>query len=171
MIMERRISVHPLYNPEVVKPMWQELEEIGVKPLTTAQAVDEAMAVKKGTVMVVVNSVCGCAAGHARPGVALALQNKAIPDRLYTVFAGVDREATARAREYMVGMPASSPSVALFKDGELVFMLHRRQIELIDMDNVARHLTGAFDLHCQAPGPSVALDVMAKAFNMSINEG
>jgi putative YphP/YqiW family bacilliredoxin len=149
--------------------MWKELEDIGVAPLTTAEAVDQAMARHlPGTVMVLVNSVCGCAAGHARPGVALALQNQVIPDRLYTVFAGVDREAAQKAREYMKGMPPSSPSVALFKDGEMVFTLHRRQIELMDMDNVARHLAKAFDQYCVSPGPSVPLDVMAKAFNISI---
>jgi putative YphP/YqiW family bacilliredoxin len=151
--------------------MWKELEDIGIKPLTTTQAVDEVMADKKGTVMILVNSVCGCAAGHARPGVALALQGKVIPDRLYTVFAGVDREATARAREYMTDMPSSSPSVALFKGGQLIFMLHRRQIELMDMDNVAKHLSQAFAEHCQATGPSVPPDIMARAFNMSIRWG
>jgi putative YphP/YqiW family bacilliredoxin len=160
--------MHPLYNREIVKPMWQELVDIGIQPLTTAEAVDDAMSIKEGTAMVLVNSVCGCAAGHARPGVALALQNKIIPERLYTVFAGVDHEATARARLYMKNMPPSSPSVALFKDGELVFMLHRRQIELMDMDNVAHHLSNAFDQHCQAPGPSVPPNTMANAFKMSL---
>jgi putative YphP/YqiW family bacilliredoxin len=148
--------------------MWKELEEIGVRPLTTAQAVDKAMADKAGTVMILVNSVCGCAAGHARPGVAVALQNSIIPDRLYTVFAGVDNEATKRAREYMTDMPPSSPSVALFKDGNLVYMLHRRQIERLDIDNVARALVEAFEQHCAAKGPSVPLDTMVKAFNMII---
>ncbi|OGC94667.1 MAG: hypothetical protein A2W25_10825 [candidate division Zixibacteria bacterium RBG_16_53_22] len=148
--------------------MWKELDDIGVKPLTTAEAVDKVMAEKAGTVMILVNSVCGCAAGHARPGVALALQNKVIPDRLYTVFAGVDRQATQRAREYMTGMPSSSPSVALFKDGELVYMLHRRQIEQMDMDNVGQHLARVFDQYCQSPGPSVSADTVARAFNMSI---
>lgn len=158
--------MHSLYNPEIVKPMWKELDDIGVAPLTTAEAVDRAMADRTGTIMILVNSVCGCAAGHARPGVALALQNRVIPDRLYTVFAGVDREATLRAREHMKGMPPSSPSVALFKDGEMVFMLHRKQIETMDMDNVARHLARAFDQHCDSPGPSVPPEVMARAFNM-----
>jgi putative YphP/YqiW family bacilliredoxin len=148
--------------------MWQELADIGVKPLTTAQAVDDIMAAKEGTTMIMVNSVCGCAAGHARPGLALALQNKVIPDRLYTVFAGVDREATQRAREYMTGMPPSSPSIALFKGGELVFMLHRRQIEQVDMDNVARNLIQAFDQYCESQGPSVTPDIMARAFNMTL---
>lgn len=160
--------MHSLYNPEIVKPMWQELADIGVKPLTTAQAVDDIMAAKEGTTMIMVNSVCGCAAGHARPGLALALQNKVIPDRLYTVFAGVDREATQRAREYMTGMPPSSPSIALFKGGELVFMLHRRQIEQVDMDNVARNLIQAFDQYCESQGPSVTPDIMARAFNMTL---
>jgi len=148
--------------------MWKELEDIGVMPLTTAQAVDKAMVDKTGTVMILVNSVCGCAAGHVRPGVALALQNKVTPDRLYTVFAGVDREATQRASEYMTGMPPSSPSVALFKDGELVFMLHRRQIEQMDMDNVGWQLAQVFNQYCQSPGPSVPPETVARAFNMSV---
>lgn len=160
--------MHPVYNPDIVKPMWKELDDIGVVPLTSAQEVDQAMAEKKGTVMIIVNSVCGCAAGHARPGVALALQNKIIPDRLYTVFAGVDREATQKAREYMTGMPSSSPSVALFKDGQLVYMLHRRQIESMDMDNVASQIVQAFDQYCESPGPSVPPGEMARAFNISI---
>jgi putative YphP/YqiW family bacilliredoxin len=158
--------MQPIYNPDVVRPMWKELDEIGVKPLTSAAAVDEVMSDKSGTVMIVVNSICGCAAGNARPGVAVALQNKVIPDRLHTVFAGVDREATARAREYLVGMPPSSPSIALFRDGELVYMLHRKQIELMDIDSVAHNLAEAFDIYCSTPGPSVPVDVMAKAFNM-----
>jgi putative YphP/YqiW family bacilliredoxin len=150
--------------------MWKELSDIGVLPLTTAEEVDGAMSGSKGTVMIVVNSVCGCAAGNARPGVAVALQNKAIPDHLYTVFAGVDREATQRAREYMTGMIPSSPSVGLFKDGKLVYMLHRRQIEMMDIDGVAAELVRAFNDHCSAPGPSVSLDVMSKAFNMSFDD-
>jgi len=158
--------MQPIYNPDVVRPMWKELDEIGVRPLTSAAEVDEVMANKSGTVMIVVNSICGCAAGNARPGVAVALQNKVIPDRLYTVFAGVDREATARARDYIVGMPPSSPSIALFRDGELVYMLHRKQIELMDIDSVAHNLAEAFDKFCSTPGPSVPVDVMAKAFNM-----
>jgi len=158
--------MQPIYNPDVVRPMWKELEEIGIHPLTTASAVDEAMANKSGTVMIVVNSICGCAAGNARPGVAVALQNKVIPDRLYTVFAGVDRDATAKAREYIVGMPSSSPSIALFHDGELVYMLHRKQIEMMDIDSVAHNLVEAFDKYCSTPGPSVPVDVMARAFNM-----
>jgi len=156
------------YNLEIVKPMWKELDDIGVSPLANAAAVDAAMDDKTGTVLIVVNSVCGCAAGHARPGVALALQHGIIPDRLYTVFAGVDNEATGRAREYMIGMPASSPSIALFKDGNLVYMLHRRQIERMDIDTVARDLAQAFDQFCNSPGPSVPLEVMNKAFNMSL---
>ena len=158
--------MQPLYNADVVRPMWKELDDIGVHPLTSAAAVDEVMANRAGTVIVVVNSICGCAAGNARPGVAIALQNRVIPDRLYTVFAGVDREATQRAREYMTGMPPSSPSVALFKDGELVYMLHRKQIELMDIDSVAHNLAQAFDKYCDTPGPSVPRDVLARAFNM-----
>lgn len=159
-----------LYNPEVVKPMWKELADIGVQPLTTAEEVEPVMADSRGTVMIVVNSVCGCAAGNARPGVAVALQNKVIPDHLYTVFAGVDREATQKAREYMTGMTPSSPSVGLFKDGKLVYLLHRRQIEMMDIDGVAAELVRAFNEHCSAAGPSVPLEVMSKAFNMSFGD-
>ena len=90
-----------IYNLELVRPYWEELERIGIKPLTTSQEVDDAFMANKGTTLLIINSVCGCAAGHARPGVGLALQHKAIPDNLYTVFAGVDREATIRAREYI----------------------------------------------------------------------
>jgi len=156
-----------IYNPEIVKPMWKELADIGVQPLTTPEEVDRVMADKGGTILMVVNSICGCAAGHARPGVAVALQNKVIPDKLYTVFAGVDREATQTARRYMTSMPPSSPSIALFKDGMLAYMLHRSQIERLDIDGVANQLVQAFDEHCSSPGPSVAPEVMSKAFNMS----
>jgi putative YphP/YqiW family bacilliredoxin len=106
-----------------------------------------------------VNSVCGCAAGSARPGVTKALQNKTIPDHLKTVFAGVDREATERARQYMVGIQPSSPSVALFEDGKLVFMLERRHIERLNDDLVAQTLIDAFEKHCSRPGPSVPKEV------------
>jgi putative YphP/YqiW family bacilliredoxin len=138
--------------------MWEELAHCGVDPLTTAEDVDAAMKAK-GTTLVMVNSVCGCAAGSARPGVTKALQNRIIPDHLKTVFAGVDREATERARQYMEGIPPSSPSVALFKDGELVFMLERRHIERLNDDLVAQTLVEAFEKHCSRPGPSVPKEV------------
>jgi putative YphP/YqiW family bacilliredoxin len=155
------------YDREMVKPMWEELAEIGVKPLTNAGEVEEFMESKTGTSLVVVNSVCGCAAGNARPGVALALQNKVIPDNLATVFAGVDREATAKAREYVIGYPPSSPSVALFKDGKVVFVLERHQIEGSTVPEVAKQIISAFDEFCSRKGPSVPEAQLKKAFGLA----
>lgn len=155
-----------MYDREAVKPLWQELAAIGVTPLTTPAEVDQVLDQAEGTTLVMVNSVCGCAAGSARPGVALALQNKVIPDRLVTVFAGVDMEATARAREFMKGIPPSSPCVALFKDGQLVYMLERRHIEGNPAQLIAEHLRSAFDQTCARPGPSVAPEVFAKTFGL-----
>ena len=153
--------MQPLYDPEVVRPMWEELAQCRVEPLRTVSEVDEAIR-PEGTTLVVVNSVCGCAAGAARPGVTRALQNKVIPDHLTTVFAGVDREATERARDYMVGVPPSSPSVALFKDGKLIHMLERRHIERMTEEEVAQNLTEAFDQHCGRKGPSVPPEIYEK---------
>ena len=150
--------MQPLYDPEAVRPMWEELAQCGVDSLATANEVDEALK-QSGTTLVVVNSVCGCAAGSARPGVTRALQHGTIPDHFKTVFAGVDREATEQARQHMVGIPPSSPAVALFKDGELVHMLERRHIEMMTEELVAQNLTEAFDKHCERKGPSVAKDV------------
>lgn len=147
--------MRPLYDLDSVRHMWEELENIGVRSLRTPGEVDEAIRNKKGTTLVVINSVCGCAAGHARPGIGLALQHGIIPDNLFTVFAGVNRDATQRAREYMDGFTPSSPSVALFKNGELVYMLHRKQIETLDAGGVASELIRAFDAFCSAKGPSV----------------
>jgi putative YphP/YqiW family bacilliredoxin len=157
-----------MYDREAVKPLWQELAQIGVQPLTTAAEVDAELTRTEGTTLVIVNSVCGCAAGSARPGVALALQNKLIPDRLLTVFAGVDMEATARAREYMQGIPPSSPCVALFADGRLVYMLERRHIEGNPAPLIAEHLKKAFDQTCHREGPSVAPEVFQKIFGMDV---
>src|SRR5438552_4953576 len=119
------MGLPPIYDPEAVAPMWQELAAVGVEPLTTAEQVDEVLAAKSGTVFVIVNSICGCAAGHARPGAMLALQNAVIPDRSVTVFAGADRDAVNRARQYMAAYPPPSPSMGLFRDGKQVFMLER----------------------------------------------
>ncbi len=156
-----------IYDREMVKPMWQELADIGVKPLTSPSEVDQFMANKSGTLLVVVNSVCGCSAGSARPGVALALQNKVIPDRLATVFAGVDREATEKVRGYIKGYPPSSPAVALFKNGQVVLMLERHQIEGNDAEQLAGELTEAFNLYCSKPGPSVSEEQLKKAFGLA----
>lgn len=154
--------MHPLYDPEAVRPMWEELAQVGVQPLHTAQDVDDVMNVKEGTTLVVVNSVCGCAAGGARPGVMMSLQNKVIPDRYVTVFAGVDREATERARSYMVNVQPSSPAIALFKDGDLVHMLERRHIEMMDAIEVAQNLKEAYDKNCGKEGPSIPAEEFEK---------
>src|SRR5258708_32293443 len=137
----------PIYDPEAVAPMWQELAAVGVEPLTAPEQVDEVLAAKSGTVFVIVNSICGCAAGHARPGAMLALQNKVIPDRAVTGVPGVDRDAVNRAREYMAAYPPSSPSMGLFKDGKQVFMLERSDLQQWTGDQVAAALTKALDQH------------------------
>ena len=143
-----------MYDLEAVRPMWEELEQCGVKPLRTVAEVDSALQ-KSGTTLVVVNSVCGCAAGSARPGVTRALQSKVIPDHLTTVFAGVDTEATEQARAHMPQIPPSSPSVAIFKDGVLVYALERRHIQLMSVVEVSEELERTFRQHCTGKGPSV----------------
>jgi len=149
------MSLPPIYDPEAVAPMWQELAAVGVEPLTTPEQVDEVLEGASGTVLVIVNSICGCAAGHARPGAMLALQNRVIPDRYVTVFAGVDRDAVNRAREHMAGYPPSSPSMGLFRDGKQVFMLQRSDLQQMTEHEVAAALKKAFDEHCAKVGPSV----------------
>lgn len=137
-----------MYPEFFVAPMRAELTRFGVEELRTADAVDDAVKSTSGTLMIVVNSVCGCAAGKARPGVALALQHGTKPDRVATVFAGADVEATNRAREYFTGMRPSSPSVALMRDGKLVYMLERHNIENRTAEQIAVELTAAFDRYC-----------------------
>ena len=135
--------------PEImIRPMREDLTRLGVEELKTPEQVDDAVKNNKGTLMVVVNSICGCAAGKARPGVALALQHDVKPDRVATVFAGADIEATERARSYFTGYGPSSPSIAILKDGELVYMLERFQIEGRDATQIAGELTQAFEKHC-----------------------
>jgi putative YphP/YqiW family bacilliredoxin len=136
------------YPEFFVAPMRQELTRLGVEELRTAAEVDQAVTQSQGTLLLIVNSVCGCAAGKARPGIALALQHAVRPDRLATVFAGADTEATARARSYFTGYPPSSPSIGLLRDGKLVFMLERSQIENRTAEQIASALTGAFDRYC-----------------------
>jgi len=130
-----------------VAPMRAELTRLGVEELRTPAAVDAAVRTP-GTLMIVVNSICGCAAGKARPGVALALQHPVRPDHVATVFAGADLEATDRARAYFTGRAASSPSIGLLRDGQLVWMLERRQIENQGPDQIAAMLTSAFERFC-----------------------
>ena len=131
--------------------MREELTRLGVKELRTAEDVDAAVRGTAGTLMVVVNSMCGCAAGRARPGVALALQHHVKPDVVATVFAGGDIEATDRARGHFAPMPPSSPSIAIMRDGELVHFVHRHQIENQTAEAIARNLTEAFERVCVAP--------------------
>ena len=135
------------YSELMVAPMRRDLVRIGFKEMTTPEDV-EGLLESAGTVLVAVNSVCGCSAGAMRPGVALPLQHPAKPDLLTTVFAGQELEATEKAREYFTGYPPSSPSVALLKDGELVFMMERHQIEGHSPQEIAQELQAAFDEHC-----------------------
>lgn len=137
-----------MYPEEIVQPMRAELTRLGFKELRTPVEVDGALADSKGTVLVVVNSICGCAAGKARPAIAMALGQGAKPDVLTTVFAGQDTEATARARDYFSGYPPSSPSIALLRDGKVVYMLERRDIEGRDSFSIAEDLTSALDKFC-----------------------
>ncbi len=135
--------------PEImIRPMREELSRLGFDELKTPAQVDDAIQNAKGTLMVVVNSICGCAAGKARPGVALALQHEVRPDKLATVFAGADIEATEKARGYFTGYPPSSPSIALLKNGQLVYLLERHQIEGRGPTEIAQELTRAFDQYC-----------------------
>ncbi|WP_299115408.1 BrxA/BrxB family bacilliredoxin [uncultured Winogradskyella sp.] len=136
-----------MYPAELVKPMREDLTNIGFEELHTTEAVDNAIA-KEGTTLVVVNSVCGCAAANARPGARISLENAKRPTNLVTVFAGVDREATQQARAHMVPFPPSSPSMALFKDGELVHMLERHHIEGRPAELIAENLMDAYNEHC-----------------------
>jgi len=137
------------YPEMMIRPMREDLTRLGVEELKTPEAVDETVTNSKGTLMVVVNSICGCAAGKARPGIALALQNEVKPDKVATVFAGADIEATERARSYFTGYGPSSPSIAILKDGQLVYMLERYQIEGRDATQIAGELTKAFDEYCK----------------------
>ena len=136
-----------MYPADLVKPMREELTAVGFEELQNVEAVDKAIA-KEGTTLVVVNSVCGCAAANARPGARMSLDNSKKPDHLVTVFAGVDKEATDKARAHMVPFPPSSPSMALFKDGELVHMLERHHIEGRPAELIAENLKAAYNSHC-----------------------
>jgi putative YphP/YqiW family bacilliredoxin len=130
--------------------MREELTRLGIEELRSAVDVDRFVQNEPGTTMVVVNSICGCAAGRMRPAVRLALQNATKPAKIATVFAGQDTEATARARSYFTGYPPSSPSIAILRDGKVIYMMHRHQIETRDAAAIAADLTAAFDQHCAA---------------------
>ena len=137
-----------MYDERFITPMRQELTRLGVQELRTAQDVDAKLKEATGTTLLVVNSMCGCAARNARPAVASALANAVKPDQLTTVFAGQDIEATAQARTYLTGYAPSSPSIALLKDGKLAFMLERYQIEGRSADEISKDLVGAFEQYC-----------------------
>jgi len=136
------------YPEEFIRPMREELTRLGVEELRTSEAVDDAVKNGAGTLMIVVNSICGCAAGKARPGVAEALKSEVRPDRVATVFAGGDVEATARARSYFTGYEPSSPSIGILKDGKLVYMMERWQIEGKGPTQISAELVNAFQQHC-----------------------
>jgi putative YphP/YqiW family bacilliredoxin len=139
-----------MYPEIMVIPMREELTRLGIEELRTPEAVDRALRGQPGTAMVIVNSICGCAAGRMRPAVRLALQNATKPGKIATVFAGQDTEATERARSYFTGYPPSSPSIAILHDGKLVYMMQRHQIETRDASAIAADLKAAFDQHCAA---------------------
>ncbi len=152
----------PMYDPEEVRPMVTELTNVGISSLTTAEEVDTAILQTPGTTLLVINSVCGCAAGNCRPGVTHALQHKKVPDNLFTVFAGMDNEAVERARELMEEVPPSSPNIALFRDGALIGILERCHIERMSAEDISGALVKVFDEHCTREGPSVAPEVFEK---------
>ncbi len=137
-----------MYPEIMVIPMRQELTRLGIEELRTAADVDRVLAGYRGTTMVIVNSICGCAAGRMRPAVRLALNHPTIPDNIVTVFAGQDVEATERARSYFAGYPPSSPSIGILRDGKLVYMMQRSQIETREARAIAADLKAAFDQHC-----------------------
>ena len=138
-----------MYMRDFIQPMRDELTRVGFTELRTPEEVVEHFESAKGTALVVVNSVCGCAAGQCRPGVALALKHERVPDHLFTVFAGQDKEATAKAREYFEPYPPSSPSIALMKDGKLVHFIERHMIENRSAEEIAAELVQVFDKYCQ----------------------
>jgi putative YphP/YqiW family bacilliredoxin len=141
----------PMYPEIMVIPMREELTRLGIEELKTSDGVDQALKNHPGTTMVVVNSICGCAAGRMRPAVRMALQNSVRPDKAYSVFAGQDTDATERARGYFTGYPPSSPSIAILRDGQLVYMMPRRDIESREAPAIAADLKAAFEKFCAKP--------------------
>jgi putative YphP/YqiW family bacilliredoxin len=141
----------PMYPEIMVVPMREELTRLGVEELRTPEEVDRALKHQPGTTMVIVNSICGCAAGRMRPAVRMALQHSSRPDKAVTVFAGQETEATERARSYFTGYPPSSPSIGILRDGQLVYMMQRRDIESREAPAIATDLAAAFDQFCAKP--------------------
>lgn len=160
------MSRPPIYDQDSVQPMRDELIAVGFEELLTPKDVDENINVNDDkTVLVMINSVCGCAAGSARPGVSLALQNKVIPDKLVTGFAGQERDAVDRIRQYISEYPPSSPSAALFKNGKLLYFMQRYDIEGRSAEDIADELKSAFDEHCTKEGPSISPENFAKVLH------
>jgi putative YphP/YqiW family bacilliredoxin len=160
------VSRPPLYDQDAVQPMRDELVAVGFTELLNAQDVEQAINVKDDKIiLVMINSVCGCAAGSARPGVSLALQNNKIPDKLYSAFAGQEREAVDKVRSHIKGFPPSSPSVALFKNGELIYFMQRYDIEGYNAEIIADTLKEVFDDVCTAQGPSIPAEDFAKVLH------
>lgn len=164
--MFNTISASPMYDQDSVQPMRDELIAVGFKELLSLKDVEESVLVNDDkTALVMINSVCGCAAGSARPGVSLALQHNTIPDKLYTVFAGQEREAVNRVRQLISNYPPSSPSVAMFKDGKLIYFMPRLEIEGFGPEHIANELRAAFDELCSNQGPSVSPEHFANVMH------
>lgn len=152
-----------MYDQDAVQPMRDELIAVGFDELLSADEVENSIKVNDDkTALVFINSVCGCAAGTARPGVSLALQNNVIPDKLYTVFAGQERDAVEKVREYVAAFPPSSPSIALFKNGKVIHFVPRLNIEGYSSEQIAADLKSIFDQHCSASGPSITPEQLAE---------
>ncbi|NUO81551.1 BrxA/BrxB family bacilliredoxin [candidate division KSB1 bacterium] len=153
-----------MYDPAAVQPMRDELTATGFEELLTSEAVDQTLSAQNNeTILLVVNSVCGCAAGSARPGVTLALQHHTIPDRFVTVFAGQDRAAVEHVRgKYLADFPPSSPSMALFKNGKAIYVMHRREIEGRPEGMIANTLAKVFEQHCTRKGPAISPEAYAQ---------
>ena len=160
------VSRPPMYDQDAVQPMRDELTAVGFKELLTADDVEKAIKVGDNkTALVMINSVCGCAAGSARPGVSLALQNSVIPEKLYTVFAGQEREAVDKVRGFITEYPPSSPSIGLFKNGKLIYFMQRRDIEGFDAHHISNELRKVFDEYCLTEGPSISPEDFAAVIN------
>jgi putative YphP/YqiW family bacilliredoxin len=160
------ISRPPIYDQDAVQPMRDELVAVGFEELLTSDDVDKALNVKDDkTILVMINSVCGCAAGSARPGVSLALQHNVIPDKLYTGFAGQERDAVERIRQLISKYPPSSPSIALFKNGSVIYFMPRYEIEGRNAEFIAGVLIDVFNEYCQANGPSISPEDFAQVMN------
>jgi len=160
------ISQQPMYNQDAVQPMRDELTAVGFTELLTIKDVEESLLINDDkTALVMINSVCGCAAGSARPGLSLALQHKTIPDKLFTVFAGQEKVAVDRVRQLIANYPPSSPSVAMFKNGKLIYFMPRLEIEGNSPEHIANELKAAFDELCSNQGPSVSPEHFANVMH------